>query len=289
LSRISLLAAAAAVTFIAVPAAAQDTRQDAAARDLAADFDGDSVTVGVAGVYIPDYEGSNDYRFTGAPAAIGSVSGYAFQVLGNRASIDLIRNKPGARWDVQAGPIGVLNFNRQTLSQIDDLRVRALGKVGTAIELGGYVGIGRNGVITSPYDKLSVSVSWRHDVNGAHSSDIWQPVVSYYTPLSVKAAVGVFASAEHAGQGYATRYYSITPTQSLASGLPVYNARSGWSNWNLGVAGMYSVTGNLLHGVKVIGGVNYSRMLNDFGDSPVVGIAGSRSQWLGALGVAYTF
>ncbi|MEX7539448.1 MipA/OmpV family protein, partial [Providencia rettgeri] len=65
--------------------------------------------------------------------------------------------------------------------------------------------------------------------------------------------------------------------------------RSGWSNWNLGVAGMYSVTGNLLHGVKVIGGVNYSRMLNDFGDSPVVGIAGSRSQWLGALGVAYTF
>ena len=30
-------------------------------------------------------------------------------------------------------------------------------------------------------------------------------------------------------------------------------------------------------------------MLNDFGDSPVTRIAGSRSQWQGALGLAYTF
>jgi MipA family protein len=29
--------------------------------------------------------------------------------------------------------------------------------------------------------------------------------------------------------------------------------------------------------------------LNDFGDSPVVSIAGSRSQWLGVVGLAYTF
>ena len=30
-------------------------------------------------------------------------------------------------------------------------------------------------------------------------------------------------------------------------------------------------------------------MLNDFADSPLVGIAGSKNQWLGAVGLAYTF
>ena len=172
---------------------------------------------------------------------------------------------------------------------LDDPRVKALGKVKTAIELGGYVGIGKTGVITSPYDKLSVSLSYRHDVAGAHDSGIWQPSINYLTPLSTKAAVGLFATAEHAGRGYATSYFSISPTQAIASGLPTYNARGGWKNYSIGGLATYSLTGNLLHGWKVVAGGTYRRMLNDFGDSPVVSIAGSRNQWLGAVGVAYTF
>jgi MipA family protein len=30
-------------------------------------------------------------------------------------------------------------------------------------------------------------------------------------------------------------------------------------------------------------------MLGDYADSPVVSIAGSRNQWIGAVGVGYTF
>lgn len=240
-------------------------------------------------MYLSDYEGSNDYRWVPAPAAVGSVKGYAFLLAGNRASVDLIRNEPGPVWDIQAGPIGVVNFNRSSLDSIDDPRVKALGKVKTAIELGGYVGIGKTGVITSPYDKLSVSLSYRHDVAGAHDSGIWQPSINYLTPLSTKAAVGLFATAEHAGRGYAASYFSISPTQSIASGLPTYNARGGWKNYSIGGLATYSLTGNLLHGWKVVAGGTYRRMLNDFGDSPVVSIAGSRNQWLGAVGVAYTF
>jgi len=144
-------------------------------------------------------------------------------------------------------------------------------------------------VVTSPYDRLSVALSYRHDVTGVHDSGIWQPSINYFTPLSTKAAAGLFATAEHAGAGYARRYYSITPGQSVASGLPIYDARSGWKNWTAGALGTYSLTGNLLQGWKLVGSVAYSRMLNDFGDSPIVSQAGSRSQWLGALGVAYTF
>ena len=142
---------------------------------------GDTVTVGVAAAWLPDYEGSNDYRVVPGPAAIGSFRNFSFQVLGNRASIDLIPNQGGPTWDVQAGPVGVVNFNRNNRNQIDDVRVKALPERGTAIELGGYVGLGKTGVVTSPYDKLSVSLSYRHDVSGVHKSGIWTPSVNYFT------------------------------------------------------------------------------------------------------------
>ncbi|HVI98248.1 MAG TPA: MipA/OmpV family protein [Sphingomonas sp.] len=280
--RLLFLSAAGTAAFAAAPAAAQDEPAPDA-------IGGDSVTVGLGLAYVPDYEGSDDHRVAIGPGAIGSIGGYAFTFAGNRASVDLVRNAPGPGWDVQAGPIAVVNFDRTSTKSIDDPRVKALGKVDTAIELGGYVGIGKTGVLTSPYDKLSVSLSYRHDVSGDHDSAIWQPTINYFTPLSRKAAIGLFASAEHAGKGYARTYFSITPDQAAASGLPVYAASSGWKNYTIGTIGMVSLTGDLLHGVKLVGAGTYKRLLDDFGDSPVVSIAGDRSQWMGAVGLAYTF
>ncbi len=223
------------------------------------------------------------------PAALAYIDGHTITYIGNRVSVDLIGDKANRDWDIQAGPIGVVNLDRTAPSRIDNKQVAALGKIGAAVELGGYVGIGKIGVVTSPYDRLSVSVSYRHDVTGVHDSGIWQPSVNYFTPLSTKAAVGLFATAERAGRGYARRYFSITPDQSAASGLPVYNARAGWKDWSVGGLATYSITGNLLKGWKVVGGLTYGRMVNDFGDSPIVSQVGSRSQWLSALGLAYTF
>jgi outer membrane scaffolding protein for murein synthesis (MipA/OmpV family) len=249
----------------------------------------DSVTIGIGAGYLTDYEGSDDYRFSPVPGAIGSLGGFSFVVAGNRASIDLIPNRAGPGWDVQAGPIGVINFNRSSTSMIDDPRVRALGGLGTAIELGGFVGIGRTGVITSDYDQLAVSVSYRKDVAGVHESGILQPTISYATPLSTKAAIGLIASAERAERGYGRTYFDVLPGQVATSGLPVFTTRGGWKHWQLGTVATVSLTGDLLNGWKLVAGGSYRRMLNDFGDSPIVSVAGSRGQWLGALGVGYTF
>ncbi|MDY0959501.1 MULTISPECIES: MipA/OmpV family protein [unclassified Sphingomonas] len=276
---------------LSVPAMAQDTSvpTSPAAAEMTGQLGKNTITVGLAAAYLPDYEGSNDYQFTPAPAALAYIDGHTITYIGNRLSVDLIGDKANRDWDIQAGPIGVVNLDRTAPSQIDDSRVRALGKIGAAVELGGYVGIGKIGVVTSPYDRLSVSLSYRHDVTGVHDSGIWQPSVNYFTPLSTKAAVGLFATAERVGRGYARRYYSITPDQSAASGLPVYNARGGWKDWSIGGLATYSITGNLLKGWKVVGGLTYGRVVGDFGDSPIVSQAGSRSQWLSALGLAYTF
>ncbi|MDQ1232408.1 MipA/OmpV family protein [Sphingomonas sp. SORGH_AS_0879] len=276
---------------LSLPAWAQDTTvsSNPAAAQMAGQMGKNTITIGLGAAYLPDYEGSNDYSLSPAPAALAYIDGHTITLIGNRVSVDLIGDKNNREWDFQAGPIGVVNLDRTAPSRIDDARVRALGKIGAAVELGGYVGIGKVGVVTSPYDRLSVSVSYRHDVTGVHDSGIWQPSVNYFTPLSTKAAVGLFATAEHAGRGYARRYFSIDPNQSVASGLPVYNARSGWKDWSVGGLATYSITGNLLKGWKLVGGLTYGRMVNDFADSPIVSQAGSRSQWLSALGVAYTF
>lgn len=282
---------ASAALSLSLPAHAQDLpaadASDAAA--VGAQMGKNTITLGLGAAYLPDYQGSNDYQFTPAPAGLAYIDGHTITWIGNRLSVDLIGDRSNPGWDFQAGPVGVVNLDRTAPSRIDDPRVRALGKIGAAVELGGYVGIGKVGVVTSPYDRLSVALSYRHDVTGVHDSGIWQPSINYFTPLSTKAAAGLFATAEHAGAGYARRYYSITPDQSVASGLPIYDAWSGWKNWTAGALGTYSLTGNLLQGWKLVGSVAYSRMLNDFGDSPIVSQAGSRSQWLGALGVAYTF
>lgn len=271
----------AASLLFATPGLAQDDPPTSAG--------GDSVTIGGGAIYTTDYEGSDDYRWTGLPAAIGSVGGFNFQLIGNRASVDLIPDGGGVGWDFQAGPIGVVNFNRTSTKSIDDTRIRALGKIDTGIELGGYVGIGRVGVITSDYDRLSVSLSYRHDINNAHDSGIWSPSVSYMTPLSRKALVTVFASAERVENGYADTYFSVTPAGTVTSGLPTYDADGGWKSWTVGVAGAVSLTGDLTHGLKLVSGVTYKRLTNDFADSPIVSIAGDRDQWVAGAGLAFTF
>ncbi|MGK6318691.1 MipA/OmpV family protein [Sphingomonas sp. DT-204] len=280
IERVASLAAL-AIASAAIPAAAQD--------DPPSRPSDDRVTVGIGIGTVPDYEGSDDNRIAPVPAAMGQVSGYRFTLIGNRLSVDLIRNRPGPGWDLQLGPVAALGFNRTSTKSIDDPRIKALGKVDTAIELGGYAGIARVGVITSDYDRLSVTVSYRHDVAGAHDSGIWTPTVSYITPLSRKAMVGLFATADRVEGKYARTYFSITPGQSIASGLPAYDARGGWKNLTLGAMASVSLTGDLTHGLSLVGGGGWTRLMNDFADSPVTSIAGDRNQWIGAVGLAYTF
>ncbi|MFE8584296.1 MipA/OmpV family protein [Sphingomonas sp. NCPPB 2930] len=252
-------------------------------------FDRDRVAVGAGLAVIPDYEGSDHYSPVVAPAAIGSVEGHSFVLAGNQLSIDLLRDRPGPGWRFKGGPVAQVNFNRNTPSDIHDPRVRALGAPGTAIELGGYVGVQRTGVVTSPYDTLSLTLSYRHDVAGIHDAGLWQPGLTYFTPLSLHMAVAFTASVDMAEDRYARTYYSVSPAQSLRSGMPVYDAKGGIKNWTIGLVGVRTLRGNLLHGLHLVALGTFGGMTGSIGDSPIVAQAGSRQQWLGALGLAYSF
>ena len=93
------------------------------------------------------------------------------------------------------------------------------------------------------------------------------------------------------GKKYGRYYFDITPQESLASGLDVYNRAggSGFKRLNVNLSAGKALSGDLRKGWAIFGVAGYSRVLGKYADSPIVADAGSRNQFVGALGIGYTF
>ena len=253
--------------------------------------DSNVLTVGVGAGIIPSYEGSDDYRVIPVPQLRGKVSDFAFWTRGPSLYFDVIPNR-GQDIDLQLGPIAGVRFDRSSIKNIKDDAVRALGERDVAVELGGFVGIGKTGIITSDYDNLSVRVAVTKDVAGAHGSYIVTPAIEYFTPLSTRSFVGLGVSADYVGKKYGRYYYDVDAAGAFASGLPEYSRAGGGAGFKkigVNLTGGVSLSGDIRKGWALFALGGYSRMLGDYADSPVVSIAGSKNQWVGAVGVGYTF
>lgn len=258
----------------------------------AQDGDRNSLTIGVGAAVIPSYEGSDDYRVIPIPQLRGKVSDFAFWTRGPGLYVDAIPNSGDTGIDFQLGPVVTARFDRSSRKAIKDDAVRALGKRDVAVEVGGFVGIGKAGVFTGAYDNLSARVAVTKDVAGAHESTVISPAIEYYTPLSARSFVGLGLSAEYVGKKYGRYYYDIDAAGSAASGLPAYSRAgdgTGFKRVGVNLTGGLSLSGDLRRGWALFALAGYSRLLGDYADSPVVNIAGSKSQWAGAVGAGYTF
>jgi outer membrane scaffolding protein for murein synthesis (MipA/OmpV family) len=245
----------------------------------------DTFTIGGGAAYIPDYEGSDDYRIIPAGAVRGRVSGISFFTRATYLYVDFVPRGSGAL-EFDAGPIAGFRLNRT--GKIKDDFVDALPQLNTAFEVGAFAGVTWHG-LTNPYDALSFRVDVVKDVGNAHGSTLITPTIDFGTPLSRRTYLGASVSAEWAGGGYADYYFSITPADALASGLTPYDADGGFKSWRLALLVNQSLTGDLTHGLSLFGSGVYSHLSGDFKDSPIVHDRGSAGQWLAAVGLAYTF
>lgn len=266
-----------------LPASAQD------ASAPAIDTGRDRMTIGIGVGIVPTYIGARRASIVPAAAIQGQVRGRSFNLQGTSLTVDAIAGKGKPGWKVQAGPVASLRLDRTGV--LHHTAVAALGRIGTAWELGGWVGLQRTGVVTSPYDTLSFSTTWQHDVNGVYHSYVASPGVDYSTPLSTRAYVDLSAGADYVGRGFGATYYDVSPAGAAASGLADYSGagRAGWKDWNLNLLAARSLTGNLTHGFALFATVDYARLLGRFARSPIVDGAGNAHQKSGGLGVAYTF
>ncbi|KHK89999.1 MipA/OmpV family protein [Novosphingobium malaysiense] len=279
--RLSLpIAISASALFAALPAAAQDGPDEE-------ELPRDRITVGAGAIYNPSYDGSDDYVLSPFPVIQGQVRGIVITPRPGGVALDMIPDDEDARVGFSFGPVARLSFNRNR--QIKDEVVKAAGKLDPAIELGVNGGVTAYKLL-NPYDSLTVSADVKWDINGAYKGMTWSPSVSYVTPLSKAILVTLSASAHHADGKYARYYYSVTPAQSAASGLPEYRAESGWDRVSAGMLVGWDLSGDLRDGGVALFAIgNYSRMLGDGRDTPYTALRGDADQWTLGVGAAYTF
>jgi MipA family protein len=249
--------------------------------------DSDRIIIGIGGGIAPTYDGSDDYDFQPGGIVQGSVSGFNFAMRGTNLFVDLVREASDAPLDIVAGPVVQLQTNRS--GGIKDAQVRALGKISATVEIGGYIGIGKRKLL-NPYDTLSFDLAYVRDVGGVHNSHTLTPSISYFTPLNAKTFAIVNISARHVGQGFGRRYFGVTPGGSAASSLASYQiGGSGLSDASTTLLLGRALGADPRKGWSLFAIGSYSRLLGKYARSPIVADAGSRDQWFGVAGLAYSF
>jgi outer membrane scaffolding protein for murein synthesis (MipA/OmpV family) len=281
----TMLFAAAALLAGATPAFAQADASATPAPLPDPNDRSDTFTIGAGIGIVPDYEGSNDYRLIPAAALRGRVGGISFSTRSTYLYVDLVPRGAG-KLEFDAGPIVGVRLNRT--GKIKDDVVARLPDRKAAIEVGGFVGASLHG-LTNPYDSLSVRLDVVKDVGNGHGSTVITPTLDFATPLSRTLYVGASLSADFVGGGYADEYFSISPADSLASGLRSFDADGGYKGWKTGLLANQSLSGDLTKGLSLFGTGSYGRLAGDFRRSPIVADRGSATQWFGAIGLGYTF
>lgn len=251
--------------------------------------DRNSLTLGIGAGIAPEYEGASDYGFQPGGIIQGKVEGFDFQVRGPNFYIDLIRDAPASKWNVIAGPVAQLRAERTNQSDINDPRVALLGTRKTAIELGGYVGIGKKGFLIPPAS-LTFELTFVHDVAGAHGSFVLTPGVALASPVSQRSFVRLGASADYVGNGFGRTYYDVATIAAPIPTLAGY-ATSGAGFKNVGTTLLltHDLGGDNRKGWALFGLGGYKRLLGQYARSPIVREAGDVDQLLAVAGIAYSF
>lgn len=272
-------AALCAMSFVGHAQAQDDARDD------------NQLTIAVGAAAIPSYDGSDDTVVTPGAIVRGKVSGHSFFSRGTSLYFNLIKDKPSSSGlDVGFGPLTTVRLTRTR--SIRDPQVKALGKLDPSVEIGGWGEIGKTGLFSGKYDSLSFRLTYAHDIAGAHDSYFIKPSLEYGTPITETTFLGVSLSADYVGKGFGRYYYEVTLAGSQKSGLGVYAAagdKAGFAKLNLGIVGAKSLSGDLRKGWAVFALGGYGRLLGRYAASPLVKEAGNRNQWLGGLGIAYSF
>jgi MipA family protein len=253
-------------------------------------FDETWVSIGLGAGLVPSYAGSNDYIAFPLPLIVGRVGGVGIRPNGPGLTFDVLSPKPAfgkRKTRLAFGPAFRIRNDRD--AQIEDDVVETAGRLDLALEAGLNAAVSFPGVLR-PLDTLTVGAQVRWDVLGAHEGMVIEPQVSYSTPLGKAFVLQVQTGLEFVDDNFADYYFSVTPAQRAASGLPAFTATGGLNRIGTFAILNYDLDGNALNGGWTVYGVGgYSRLLGDAADTPYTSLRGSPNQFISGLGVGYTF
>ena len=230
------------------------------------------VTVGGDARAIPRYMGSNAW-------GVAPVPYFDMRRQGSPEGFHSPRDGTGvALFDngvVAVGPMGSLIWQRR---QAMSPSLNGLGNVGFTGQLGGFVDYW-----TVPWLRTRVEgLQAFGGANGVTGNFAMDAVV----PLSPALTLSGGPRARVVTSGTESPYFSITQAQSIASGLPVYNAGGGLQAVGAGTQVKYRIDSTW----ATYGIVEYDKLVGATASSPIVtGPGGSTNQWTLGLGLTYSF
>lgn len=226
----------------------------------------------------PDYSGSQDYEFVFAPAALvhwGESERYV-ELAATELSVNLINDES---W--HAGPVLNYRFGRD---DVEDDTVDRFRDIDDAVEGGFFVGWTKKNEVDKRY-QFSITGTFLHDLSDTHDGFLAEVSMRYALPVAKRLTVSMGIGTTFASEDYNQTYYGVSTRDANRSGLPTFNAGSGFRDVQFSPRAVYSFTENW----HLSGNVVVSRLLGDASDSPIVDDRGSSTQVFAGLGLSYAW
>lgn len=245
------------------PGALADSRPDGAKKDW-------TVVVGGGGLYVPDYQGSDDYEFRPLP--------YFRIEYQDWLTLSVPEGLKVAVVDEDGFTAGVLAGYRFGRDAGDNIALAGLGDVDGALELGAFADY--------KFDAIRLSLDARRAVAGDDAGTIATLSVRYEARFA-GTIVSLGPKVSWVDDSYAQTYFGITPVQAAAStlGYAPYAANGGIKDYGIGL----TVVVPLDNSWSVTGLASVSRLTGDAADSPIVDAQGSETQVTLGLFAGYRF
>lgn len=261
-------AVAAGGLVLAAGAAAAGEKRDPISAFLSPPF---TVTLGAEARLLPRWDGSADQRFLPLPVFSIRPAGtpYRFQSPRDGIAFGLIDTG-----NFRFGPVGKL---RTPHKASNDAKLAGLGDVGWTVEAGAFVEYW-----WVPWLRTRAEV--RQGIGG-HSGIVGDLMADAVWPVTHQLMLSAGPRITFASAAALNPYFGVDAAQSVASGLPAYDARGGLRSYGAGAQARYAWTRQWATHVYA----EYERLAASPGDSPIVTQRGSRDQWTFGAGITYTF
>lgn len=230
-----------------------------------------TVELGVEARALPRYQGADVYGVVPVPL-------FDVRPAGTPARFHAPRDGIGyALVDtdtVKAGPVGQIELGRRVAH---NPALNGLGNVGATLEVGGFVDYW-------PTQWLRARAEVRQGIGGHHGI-VSDETVDLVMPVSPQWTVSGGPRLTIATKDANSPYFSVDPTQSAASGLPIYDVGGGVRSVGLGTQARYQWNPQWASHAFI----EYTRLTSDVANSPIVAQRGAADQTMFGIGATYSF
>lgn len=225
----------------------------------------------------PDFEGSSDYQIVPFITSHLHSGWLNFEFQGLTARLHL---KPPSWYETGVS----LNYRFGRDSNLENTVVGQLKEIDDTVEVGGFFRIELDDQFLK-HDSVEFLAEAFTDTGSVHGGNIATLSASYTLSPSKQWRYQLEVETTYADDDYMDTYFGVDTANASLSGLPHFDANSGFKDIGLNL----NVTHFFNKKLGILGRVGYKHLIGDAADSPIVTEQGNADQFFGGLSLLYAF